>query len=149
MKRSAMSLTELLVGIAILTILAGITHLSPDLYKQTSKREAEKICAILSNYIQKANATQVAFNFEVNTKQIKFVWQNTSLSPSERTKTFDASSGCSYSWKSSGSSLTLTYSPVHNNFNYAADSIIVKGKGPQHYIIIEPGGRMRLSDTPP
>lgn len=144
MKRSAMTITELLTGLAVLAILAGVTSLSPDLYKQTSKREAERVYAKLLNVIHKADTERIAFNLEVRSQQIIIHWYAPNAAKDEK---FPASRGCSYSWV--GVHKNVNYSYINNRFAQGGH-IIVKGKGPMHYLIIYTvGSRIRLSDTPP
>ena len=69
-----MTLTELIVGVAILTLLAGVTHLSPDLYKHTAKREAERVYAKLSQCMLEADRTHISFNLEVESSRLKIIW---------------------------------------------------------------------------
>ncbi len=147
MKRSAMSLTELLVGLAILTILAGLTHLSPDLYKRTSRREAERVYAQLSNLMLEADRTHTSFKLEVEPKRLKIIWQKLDQSAAKSTEYFDAGPNCTYSLEAPDK--TLMYSHVKNAYT-RGETLTVSGKGSPHYVVIATiGSRIRLSDTHP
>ncbi len=139
-----MTITELLTGLTILIILAGVTSLSPNIYRQTSKREAEKIYATLLNCMHKADRERVSFKLEVEEQQLKICWYTPGADTYEK---FPVSRGCSYAWV--GSHDDVIYSYFSNSFAQGGH-IIVQGKGPLHYVIISTiGSRIRLSDTPP
>ena len=143
MKRSAMTLTELIVGVAILTLLAGVTHLSPDLYKHTAKREAERVYAKLSQCMLEADRTHISFILEVESGRLKIIWQKPNIMKSKATEYFDAKPGCLYSWNAPHDE--LLYSHVLNRYTQGT-TIIITGKGEPHKIIIATiGSRIRLS----
>ena len=138
-----MTLTEIIVGVAILTLLAGVTNLSPDLYKHTSKREAERVYAKLSSCMLEADRTHISFKLEVETDRLKIIWQKPNTSQAQATEYFDAKPGCSYSWNAPHDE--LLYSHVQNRYTQGT-TITIMGKGEPHKIVIATiGSRIRLS----
>ena len=147
MKRSAMSLVELVIGMALLTLLAGTTNLSPHLYQHSAKREAEKLYSWLSQHALTADRTNITFKLEVESNKIKIIWQKPDIAESKQTEVFPSGEGCSYSWNAPNNG--LYYSHYKNCYTQGA-TITIKGKGPDYYVIIAAvGGRVRISDVPP
>lgn len=149
MKRRAMTLTEILMGVSILIILSGVFSLSPDIYKHTAKREAERIYNKLSNCMLKAARTHISFIVTVEPTRINIIWQKPNTQLGKQTEHFAAKPGCSYKWN--GPTGGMTYSHVKNTYTAQTATIKINGKGDSvYYIIVSAvGGRMRLSDTPP
>ena len=59
MRRKALTLTEVLTGLAILSILAGVMTLnSATVGQQTARREAERVAVFLQTHILRANLTR-------------------------------------------------------------------------------------------
>ena len=144
MKRRAVTLTELVVGMAILSVLAGAFSLSPNLWSYTAKREAERLAAKLTAATRKADATRTNFTIKIDRAVMTLEWQTMG---GEVDEFFHAHTGCSYDWNANGNK--LNYSHTENTFQGGA-TIKVHGKGkPYHVIIAVTGGRIRVSDTHP
>ena len=153
MKRRAVSIVELSIGIALMMILASQITLSTNISTQTPKREAEKLAKTLSSLVLKASKTQTHFKVEIESDHMFIVWNTneTSLFTEEArkkfTETFPASSGCTYSWNAPND--TVYYSHITNRFSQGA-TITITGKGDPYYVVIAViGGRVRVSDTKP
>ena len=59
MKHRAFTLTELLIGMLILTVTAGVFYLDSDaLGRQTAKREAERAAMYIQSHMRRTDVTQ-------------------------------------------------------------------------------------------
>ena len=142
-----MSLVELVIGMALLTLLAGTTNLSPHLYQHSAKREAEKLYSWLSQHALTSDRTNITFKLEVESNKIKIIWQKPGIAAYKQTETFPIGEDCIYSWNAPNNG--LYYSHYKNCYTQGA-TITIKGKGPDYYVIIAAvGGRVRISDVPP
>ena len=153
MKRRAVSIVELSIGVALLVLLATQVSLSTNLYTQTPKREAERLAKKLSSLILKADKTQTHFKLEIESDHMFIVWntnQTSLLTEAARqkfTETFPASSGCTYSWNAPNDK--VYYSHITNKFSQGA-TITITGNGDTYYVVIAAiGSRVRVSDTKP
>ena len=153
MKRRAVSIVELSIGIALLILLASQVSLSTNLYKQTPKREAERLAKKLSSLMLKADKTQTHFKVEIESDHMFIVWNTnetslvTEAARKKFTETFPASSGCTYSWNAPNDK--VYYSHITNKFSQGA-TITVQGDGNPCYVVIATiGSRVRVSDTKP
>ena len=152
MKHKGMTLTELVVGMAVLMLLAGMFELNPNSYTQTARREAEKLSGWLSNLMLQSDRTQVAFKLTAETQRITALWQIPDPPEDYRQRDyevyFDASAGCSFDFTAPNQQLIYSY--VSNNFSEQGGHIKIYGRGAPHYVIISVGGaRVRMSDTCP
>ena len=152
-KRRAVSIVELSIGIALLVLLASHITLSTNLSTQTPKREAEKIAKTLSSLVLKASKTQTHFKVEIESDHMFIVWNTnqtrlfTAEGRKKFTQTFPASSGCIYSWNAPNDK--VYYSHITNRFSQGA-TITITGKGVPYYVILAAiGSRIRISDTKP
>ena len=67
MRRKALTLTEVLTGLSILSILAGVMTLnSATVGQQTARREAERVVAFFRSHILRANRTHDVVWFTVD-----------------------------------------------------------------------------------
>ena len=153
MKRRAVSIVELSIGIALMMILASQITLSTNISTQTPKREAEKLAKTLSSLVLKASKTQTHFKVEIEPDHMFIVWNTnetsllTAAAREKFTKKFPASSGCTYSWNAPNDK--VYYSHITNRFSQGA-TITITGKGDPYYVVIAViGGRVRVSDTKP
>ena len=152
MKRSALTLVELIAGLAILAIIAGVTSLNTDFSRQSSVNEAAKVAKFLTSSMVKADSLQSNFELAVESQSIRVTWVKSSFKAQRREEVLEASRGCSYEWYSAtyrANSQELEYSTETNSFNKGG-TITVYGRGNPHYAIIASiGSRVRTSDTPP
>ena len=153
MKRRAVSIVELSIGIALLVILASQVALSTNLAAWTPKREAEKMAKTLSSLMAKADKTQTPFELQIESDKMVITWntKDTKLvhqaDIDKYQQEFPASSGCTYSWNAPNDK--LTNNPAKNAYSQGA-TITITGNGDPHYVIISTiGSRVRTSDTPP
>lgn len=147
-RRRAVTLTELLVGVIVLAVLAGAFTLSPKLGRQTTKREAEKLMSRLYNMTQKANRIHMNFKMQVKDESINFIWQKKNSSLEEgKDIPYKVSKGLKLYPKFSGSSNELTYNASENDFNHQGGHIIIKRgeKDKCAVVFAVSGGRMRIS----
>lgn len=145
MRRRAVTLTELTVGIAILSLLAGAFTLSPNLWSQTAKREAERLAAKITALTRTADRTKIDFTLNIDRGRpyMRITYQPKGRR--EYSENFYASAGCSYEWNAPNDK--LTYSHTKNTFT-GGTTINVYGKNGPHYVIIAVrGGRIRTSHT--
>ena len=135
---------------ALLTLLAGVTTLSPEVAQHSAKREAEKLYSWLSQLALNADRTNVTFKLEVTTEKIKARFFKPDADMFSKIQTeyeFPSGEGCSYSWNAPNNG--LYYSHYKNAYTQGA-TITVSGKGSDYYVIIAAiGGRVRISDLPP
>ncbi len=144
MRRRAVTLTELTVGIAILSLLAGAFTLSPNLWRHTAKHEAERLAAKITAMTRKADATRTNFILTIDRNIMNVEW---GTKAGRRDETFRAHTGFVYYWNAPNNK--LTYSHTKNTFT-GGTTISVQGKGESYYVIIAVnGGRIRVSDTHP
>lgn len=152
MKRKALLLIELLIGMVIIAILAGVTALNTDLWSITAKREAEKIAAKLNSLMLQSDNMKKFFRFTIDKdgKRLIIQWDNEPefLKPRYTDEEYlYADKGCSFSWRYAHD--PTTYSYVKNKFNGGA-TITVTGKGPTYYVVIAAiGSRVRVTNTDP
>ncbi len=67
MRRIAMTLTEILIGLSIMSILAGVMTLNSNtIGQQTARREAERVAAFFRTHIHRANMTHDVVWFTVS-----------------------------------------------------------------------------------
>ncbi|MBQ9432690.1 MAG: hypothetical protein IJU26_00565 [Synergistaceae bacterium] len=152
MKRRAVSIVELSIGIALLAFLAAQISLSMTLTTHTPKHEAERLAKKLSSLMLKADKTQTHFQIEIEPDKMYIQWNTSETSIVKQadrdkfTETFPASSGCSYEWNAPNK--IVYYSHITNKFSQGA-TITITGNGDPYYIKIATiGSRVRLSDTP-
>lgn len=143
MKKAAFTLTEVLVAIAIMSIMAGIMALnSASVGQQSAQKEAERVAAFIQGHITRENIAQRGLWFEVKPDSIE-VWHglkgNTNAVPK-----LNANQGCSY-----GSSTAKLCYNIRENILLSSnmsswklistDSTVVteEGTNGQHYIRVQ------------
>lgn len=76
------SLTELLIVIAIIMILASMIAINMDSYKQTAKQEAEKLAGYIHDLMRKADRSHKGFEiyWETTPERIRWQWSSNKIS---------------------------------------------------------------------
>ena len=80
MKRRAVSIVELSIGIALLAFLAAQISLSMTLTTHTPKHEAERLAKKLSSLMLKADKTQTHFQIEIEPDKMYIQWNTSETS---------------------------------------------------------------------
>jgi prepilin-type N-terminal cleavage/methylation domain-containing protein len=97
-KRRAFTLTEVVISIVILGIMAASLTLSTSSSKQNAKREAERIAAVMNRLIESADRKHSRFWFIPDNNEIYIAREKDYLSTTPTEKfNFKVSSGCSFS----------------------------------------------------
>lgn len=97
-KRRAFTLTEIVISIVILGIMAASLTLSSSSSKQTAKMEAERIAVVMNRLIDSAGRTHSRFWFIPENNEIYISREKDYYSSTTREKTnFKISPGCSFS----------------------------------------------------
>ena len=138
-KHRAFTLTEVLVAVAVMSIMAGVMALnSATVGKQTAKREAERVAAFIQGHITRANIAMRGVWFEVKPDSIE-VWHGFDYNTSRlQSPPFNATSGCSYT--ASKTKLCYRTKSVPLEWNAISDDSTVvtdSGENGQHIITIE------------
>ncbi len=97
MKNKGITLTEVLVAITIMSIMAGVMALSSaTVGQQTAKREAERVAAFIQGHISRDNIAKRGLWFDVKTDSIE-VWHGYDTgSKILQNPPFKANAGCTY-----------------------------------------------------
>ncbi len=153
MRRRAVSIVELSIGLVVMALLAMQISLSTNISTHTPKREAEKLAKKLHSLILKSDTTQTHFKVEIEPAHMFIVWNTnktslfTEAARNKFTETFPASAGCTYSWNAPNDK--VYYSHITNKFSQGA-TIKITGEGDPYYVVIATiGSRVRVSDTEP
>lgn len=160
MRRNAFTLTEIVIAILVLGIMASAMVLNSSSSRQTAKREADLIVTQLYRLIETANRKHVSFKVLFDgTEQKDYVlveWQTPQTSQLYQIgydRELKLTKGCSIQNlnNTSGSQSNLKYSLEDNSFLPPSMTLQVKGRDDSiHYIIIYvPGTRIRTSDIRP
>lgn len=97
-KRRAFTLTEVVISIVILGIMAASLTLSTSSSKQNAKREAERIAAVMNRLIESADRKHSRFWFIPDNNEIYIATDEDYLSTTPTEKfNFKVSPGCSFS----------------------------------------------------
>ena len=159
MRRKAFTLTEIVIAILVLGIMAAAMTLSPGSAKQSAKREADRIVAQLYRLIEYANRTHVSFKVLFDgteqTESVPVEWQTPTTSKfyhigyDRELKLTNGFSIKNLNNMSSASQHNLVYGIGDNSFLPPSMTLQVKAPDESvHYIIIYvPGTRIRTSDT--
>ena len=157
MRRNAFTLTEIVIAILVLGIMAGAMTLNSGSAKQTAKREADRIVMQLYRLIETANRKHVSFKVLFDgTEQKDYVrieWQTPTTSDFYNTgyTELNITKGCSIQNLNNTKmdQSALVYNLKDNGFLPPSMTLQVKAPDESvHYIIIYvPGTRIRTSDT--
>ena len=146
------SLTEVVIAITILGIMAAAITLSSNVGKKTAKAEAEEIAARILRVTKIADRIKNGFQLEIyNKNDVYCEWRlsNGSYSRNKPDWTSIASSDkFIYDWNVTGTK--LDYSPEKNRFNQDCHITITNNEdaSDKHYIYFyEDGGRIRTTST--
>ena len=97
MGRKGVTLTEVLIAIAIMSIMSGVMALSSaTVGQQTAKKEAERAAAFIQGHISRENIAQRGLWFQVNTDSIEVWHGHDDISKIPQNPLFKANAGCSY-----------------------------------------------------
>ena len=158
-KRNAFTLTEIIIAILVLGIMAGAMVVSSGSAKQTAKREADRIVMQLYRLIEYANRTHVSFKVlfdgSEQTESVPVEWQTPTTSRYHHTgydRELKLSNGCSIqnlNNMSSASQHNLVYDIGDNSFLPPSMTLEIKAPDESAYYIkiYVPGTRIRTSDT--
>ena len=150
MMRKAVTLTELLIGIAILGILAGTMSLSNNAFnRQTAKREAERMQAYIYRQMQKADRIHKNFTLQVDGEYLTVNWGDSANTDTS----FKASDGCRFVDENDGDKV---YDIDRKGFSGGTIRIEAAGKGNEiekYYVILAVAklneGRVRIDTKKP
>ena len=138
-KHRAFTLTEVLVAVAVMSIMAGVMALnSATVGKQTAKREAERVATFIQGHINKSNIAMHGLWFVVNPDSIEVRHGFDYYTSIPQTPPFNANSGCSYT--ASKTQLCYRIKFVPSGWNAISDDSTVvtdSGENGQHIITIE------------
>ena len=97
MRRKAVTLTELLIGIAILGILAASMSLSNNTFsRQTAKREAERVAGYIQAKLLDSDRTHDGLWFTVDEQKILLLRGRTLDDAVSKDQPLEASTECSF-----------------------------------------------------
>ena len=138
-KLRAFTLTEVLVAVAVMSIMAGVMALnSSTVGQQTAKREAERVAAFIQGHISRENIAKRGLWFQVNENNIQ-VW-NGLKNKEQELKPLNANQGCVYTITSSKLCYRIRESVKPSEWELIADDSTVvtdSGTNGQHCIKIE------------
>ncbi len=98
MTRKAFTLTELLVGIAIMAILAASASMSARHFSsQTAKHEAERTAAYIQTHLRRADKTHDVLWFDVTAQGIEVRTGKDNDKADLVSPSFEVRTGCSFS----------------------------------------------------
>ena len=148
-ERKAFTLTEVLVAVAIMSIMAGVMALnSTTVGQQSAKREAERVAAFIQGHISRENIARRGLWFQVKENSIK-VWHGfDDLSKELQTPEFKANSGCTYTSSTSKFYYHIKQSSFASDWILIADDSTVitdSGTNGQHIITVEGADKKSLN----
>lgn len=146
MKSKGVTLTEVLVAIAVMSIMSGVMALSSaTVGQQTAKREAERVAAFIQGHISRENIAKRGLWFQVNENSIQ-VWHGLSSNAQEVPK-LDAYHGCKYTpsqvkmcYNVKAFSKGLGWKAISGDSTVGTDN----GTKGQHYISVEGADKKSL-----
>ena len=98
MIHKGVTLTEVLVAITIMSIMAGVMALnSSTVGQQSAKREAERVAAFIHGHISRANTAMRGVWFQVNEDNIRVGYGFKYDAQQIQYPDFKANTGCKYS----------------------------------------------------
>ncbi len=146
-KRKGFTIVEMAIVILILGIMASVMTFSPEIAKQTAKREAERLQMFLSSMEDTADRRHMNFDIEVGpiveTGQV-VVTINWGSEKYPKPK-LEPSVGCSYENKLANKK--GTYNARNKRFNAGGTITVIGADGECDVIIATTEGRIRISET--
>ena len=143
MRKKALTLTEVLVAITIMSIMAGVMALSSaTVGQQSARREAERVAAFIQGHISRENISKRGLWLQVNSKDIQ-VWygfKKTSFLATEANSYLKANQGCTYNAAKSKLYYHIVASNYVSEWEVISDDSTVSvssGTKGQHYITVE------------
>lgn len=148
-KRKGFTIVEMAIVILILGIMASVMTFSPEIAKQTPKREAERLQMYINRMKDAADRRHMNFDIEVGPvlekgkSGVNIRWANGKY---EEPK-FEATAGFSYSSNFSNNG-TGTYNAKNKQFNSGATITVKNADGEVFYFTIaSTEGRTKVSDS--
>ena len=151
-RRNAFTMTELVVCLIIIAILAAFS-LNPHITDQTAKKEAEKIALFMHKLARTAERTKQKFTININTteRELKATWANNT------SETFKAAANFAISYNNGSS---IIYNPSTGSVTHFGTLTVTRNDEAKHknetdktpyiyYVVISSVGRIRTSDTAP
>ncbi len=146
-RRHAFTLIELLTGMIVLIIIAGVSTLSFNIGRQTPQREAEKIASKIHRLTQQAD--RIHKDFKIKFTDINRDYDFFEIHETDKDKhlreTFKASSGI----KLQTNVNDVTYNHASNSFDHNFKITVSNEDKTKQYYVIFYEGRVRTSDEPP
>lgn len=94
-EQKGFTLPELLVAMMIMLILAGTMTLSPNIGRQSTKNEAERVAAKMKSLTQRADRIKGSFDVVIEDNELKVTWHVEDAG--KLNTTMQATTGCKYS----------------------------------------------------
>ena len=149
MKRRAFTLIELLTAMIIIIILGSVATLNINAFRQTPKREAEKIMSKFHRLTQEADRKHKNFAIkftDINWYYTSFEIYDNSLASRYFRENFEISSGI----KILSNMNNITYGASNNTFDKNFTLTVANNNETDKYYVIFYEGRVRISsDTNP
>ena len=155
-KRKGFTIVEMAIVILILGIMASVMTFSPEIAKQTAKREAERLQKYIYKMVDIADRRHMNFELEIGPIvetgkiELKIRWINSSkTNPYGNYETFTPTAGCSYRFTKTTTS--IKYNARNKRPNPFGTIEVTDANGEKHYVIFAGvnEGRIRLSETEP
>ena len=145
-KRKGFTIVEMAIVILILGIMASVMTFSPEIAKQTAKREAERLQMFLSSMEDAADRRHMNFDIEVGpileTGQVVVTISWGDKYPKSK---LEPTVGCSYENKLANKK--GTYNARNKRFNAGGTITVIGADGECDVIIATTEGRIRISET--
>ena len=146
-ERRAFTLTEVLVAVAVMSIMAGVMALnSSTVGQQTAKREAERVAAFIQGHISRENIARRGLWFQVNGNNIQ-VWNGLQTN-SQELPPLNAKQGCVYTIDKTKLCYRIKQTAIPAGWNSIEDDSTVvtdSGINGQHYIQIQGADKKSLN----
>ena len=140
-KRRAFTLVEVVIALAIMSIMAGVMALnSAAVGQHTAKKEAERVAAFIQGHISRANIAMRGVWFEVKTDSIEVRHGFEYSTSIPQNPPFNANSGCSYTASQAKLCYNIKKSKIQTGWEIISDDSTVitdSGTNGQHCITIE------------
>ena len=137
MMRKAVTLTELLIGIAVLSILAGTMSLSNNAFnRQTAKREAERVAAYIQAKILASDRTHDGLWFTIDDKTISLRRGISFDVAVSKDQPLEANTDCSFSTKTKKLRYRASTPSKYQEISPDSSAKVVQGTLPGYRITI-------------